>query len=153
MSTQDFDGLAAALANRAISRRRALQLAAASALGAAGLGVAATEAQAHPECPRRGTGCCRDCRDTQKRCACIRTVGGTRRCVYQCCPEGGGATGIGGGLECDENRDCPSGQVCVRRRSCDICAKANPTEPGVCMFKCEEPRPELTECEGFAFRC
>ncbi len=152
MSTENFDGLAAALANRAVSRRRALQLAAASALGMAGLGVAASEAQAAPQCPRRGAGCCRECRNTQKACTCIRTTAGNRRCVYQCCPENG-AGGIGAGEECEVRADCPSGQLCVRRRSCAICARDNPTMPGVCMIDCDEPRPETDECEGFAFRC
>ncbi len=98
MSTENFDGLAAALPNRSVSRRRALQLAAASALGAVGLGVTATAAHAAPQCPRRGAGCCRECTNTNKSCTCIRTTAGNRRCVYQCCPEN-----LRG---CDEGRDC-----------------------------------------------
>ena len=46
MSSEEFDALTRGLASRTISRRRALQLAAAGALGAAGLGVATEAAEA-----------------------------------------------------------------------------------------------------------
>ena len=151
MSTQDFDNLTAALADRSISRGRALRLAAAVVLGAAGLGVA-SEARAqvgvatHNECPRRGSGCCRRCRHTgAKRCVCVRHINGERHCVHQCCPVIP--------TECDQQRDCPSGQVCVRKANCGRCSPTNSTtdQPGVCMFRCAERTPPATEC--VQYRC
>jgi hypothetical protein len=131
VSIQDFDNLTAALADRAVTRRRALRLAAASALGAAGLGLAAGEAQAtHDECPRRGVGCCRRCEHTGQRvCVCVRNMAGNRRCVHRCCPEDT--------TPCNERADCGEGEQCIRLGSCARCAKANQTEPGVCMRRCE----------------
>ena len=141
MSIQDFDNLTAALADRAISRKRALRLAAASALGAAGVGLAAGEAQAtHDQCPRRGHGCCRRCEHTGSRvCVCVKDIAGNRRCVRRCCP----TTRV----ECDERGDCPTGDICIRRRSCAACAPASPTEPGVCMRRCDEA---ATNCTGYS---
>jgi len=154
VSIQDFDNLTAALADRAISRKRALQMAAASALGAAGLGLAAGEAQAsHIECPRRRSGCCRNCVHTGgKVCACVRrNSDGARVCVHQCCPETGPASGIGAGTECTVSTDCPENEICIRRANCDKCAPANPTKSGVCMLRCAADTPTNLECEQF--RC
>ena len=147
MSIQDFDNLTAALADRAISRRRALQMAAASALGAAGLNLAAGEAQAtHNECPRRGAGCCRNCVHTGSRvCICVRNINGDRRCVHQCCPTESYIN------ECEDSGDCPAGQICIRRNSCAQCADVAPTQPGVCMVRCGEPTPTAAQCDPF--RC
>ena len=148
MSIQDFDNLTAALADRAISRRRALQMAAASALGAAGLGLATGEAQAtHNECPRRGAGYCRNCEHTGgKVCICVRNTNGDRRCVPQCCP---------GATPCDANTDCPGGQICIRTNSCAECTiqtiQPAQTAPGVCMVRCAEPTPDPMACSPF--RC
>jgi len=146
VSIQDFDNLTAALADRAISRRRALQMAAASALGAAGLGLAAGEAQAtHNECPRRGAGCCRNCTHTGgKVCICVRRISDGRRvCVHQCCPDPAN--------DCTTVADCPAGQQCIRTGSCAECATAATNEPGVCMVRCGEPTPTTANCDPF--RC
>ena len=133
MSIQDFDNLTAALADRAISRRRALKMAAASVLGAAGLGLAAGEAHAaHGECPRRGAGCERACRhDGGKDCRCIRTVSGNRRCVYPCCspkPEGR--------QFCNYTSECAGTEVCVRSTCCGDPGLLR----GVCMRRCDASR-------------
>lgn len=107
MSGEDFDALTKALASRTISRRRVLRLAAASALGAAGMGVVAREAEARPACPRR-TGCTRRCRNTEKECQCIRTVGGNRVCVHPCCSA----------VTCGSNSDCGENEVCIKSGCC-----------------------------------
>ena len=154
MSIQDFDNLTAALADRSISRRRALKMAAASELGAAGLGIAAGEAHAtHNECPRRGVGCCRNCTHTgNKVCICVRRISDGRRvCVHQCCPETGPAGGIGAGTECDANTDCPENEICIRRGSCDRCADPASNLGGVCMRRCAAAAVPNAECEQF--RC
>jgi hypothetical protein len=124
VSSEDFDNLTRALANRTISRRRALRLAAASVLGAAGLGVAAREAEAAPRCPRRGSGCLRKCRNTRKLCFCIRTVSGRRRCVHPCCS----------GRRCNSGDDCRRTEVCMRTGCC-------PEQP-TCVTLCTERRPD-----------
>jgi hypothetical protein len=80
---RSFDDLASGVASGTISRRRALKLAGASLLGAAGLLGVANPAQAATMCPRRGAGCFRECRNTRKLCYCIRTASGSRRCVLQ----------------------------------------------------------------------
>jgi hypothetical protein len=128
VSSEDFDSLTKALANRTISRRRALRLAAASALGAAGLGVATREAEAAPSCPRRGAGCDRRCRDTNKECFCIRTVSDRRRCVHPCCS----------GRRCNSGDDCRRTEVCMKTGCCD--------ERPTCVTLCTERRPDY--CDG-----
>jgi hypothetical protein len=125
MSGEDFDNLTRALGSRAISRRRALQLAAASAIGAAGLGAATREAEAHPTCPRRtprGT-CNSRCTGTRKECFCIRTTEGNRVCIHPCCSN----------LRCTLSRQCPGTDVCIQSPCC----------PGgkVCTRRCNRPRP------------
>ncbi len=83
-----FDGLASCLAGRSVSRRRALQLAGASLLGAAGpLGSAGT-AEARPTCPRRGACCSRRCENTRKVCFCIRTTEATGPACTRIAPAG-----------------------------------------------------------------
>ena len=134
MSTQDFDDLTKALASRSISRRRALQLAAASALGMAGLNIAAKEAEARPTCPRR-TGCERRCRNTTKECACIRTTGGNRVCVYPCCSD----------VTCDSNSDCGENEVCLRSGCCNEGQKT-------CVTRCTAPVPDYCGVEGEPLR-
>ena len=139
---QPFDELASGLASRTISRRRALQLAGASLLGAAGLVGSARVAEAKPTCPRRGAGCCRRCRETNKSCVCVRNTAGNRLCVYRCCP-----TVLEG---CEDNADCAaSGTVCVRKNQVSSCCTIpiTITESGVCMYRCRHnPAPEATEC-------
>jgi len=137
VSNQDFDNLTAALADRSISRRRALKMAAASALGAVGLGVAAGEAQAAPTCPRRGAGCDTLCRNTNKECSCIRTVRGDRVCVYQCCTPN--YTEVRG---CNGNGNCRGAEVCMRSDCCPTPAGFE----GVCVRRCD--RSSDFTCEG-----
>ncbi len=120
---RSFDDLASGLAGGTISRRRALKLAGASLLGASGLAWFASPAEAAPTCPRRGAGCSRLCRNTNKQCFCIRTTGGNRRCVYPCCSA----------------RTCTSGQQCHRS---EVCIKSDCGRGGsVCVTLCTEPRP------------
>ena len=135
MSIQDFDNLTAALADRAISRRRALQMAAASALGVAGLGLAAGEAHAsHGTCPRRRAGCCRDCRnDAGKSCRCIRKTNGDRTCVYPCCEPN--ATEVEG---CNRDGQCSSDNEVCMRTSC--CGDPPGDFEGVCVRRCRASR-------------
>jgi hypothetical protein len=106
------------------SRRQALRLMAGGALAAVfGLGVGADEAGAvevrrtdrscrgepaisNRLCPRRGT-----CRGRWF-CACARTVGGDKKCVDL---RTGHCPTID---ECDGDRDCPAGAVCVKVGAC-----------------------------------
>jgi hypothetical protein len=111
-------------------------MAAASALGIAGLGIAAGKAQAAPQCPDEGTGCCRRCTNTNKVCVCLRRVFQSgRTCVHRCCYDateftqeerfcGGGFGGCG---------DLPGDNVCVRN-SC--CGTLPGTAEGTCMRVC-----------------
>ena len=147
MSIQDFDNLTAALADRSISRGRALRLAAAGVLGAAGLGVASqaraqVDTATHNQCPRRGSGCCRRCEHTGARvCVCVRKINGERRCVHQCCP-----TTV---RQCERTAQCPDGQVCVRQANCARCLRGQAsTASGVCMVRCAERNPE--NCERYS---
>ena len=134
MSIQDFDNLTTALADRAISRRRALQMAAASVLGAAALGLAAGEAQAtHGECARRGAGCCRDgSHDGSKGCRCIRTASGKRRCVHPCCAPNDTIP-----RACNSNAECDDNELCM---SSDCCNDQSVGFVGVCARRCDTPR-------------
>ena len=105
------------------SRRQALRLMAGGAVAALfGWGVGVDEAGAvearrtdrscrgepaisNTVCPRFGT-----CR--RRFCACARTVGGDKKCVNlrtAHCPTVD---------ECDGNRDCPAGAVCVKVGAC-----------------------------------
>ena len=142
MGEQFLDHLARGLANRTISRRQALKLAAASALGAAGVLGSATVAEAAPMCPRRGAGCCKRCRHTQKTCSCIRTTGGKRHCVHQCCPTSGTTV-------CNSTSDCASGQVCMKTVGTNpaTCCGTFVGFSGVCMFSCTQPVPQ--NCNPF----
>ena len=132
MSAEEFDALTEALASRAISRRRALKLAAASALGAAGLGAAAREAEAAATCPSK-TGCMRQCTNTRKTCFCIRTTSGKRRCIHPCCSK----------RTCSSDSDCRSTEVCMKSPCC-ISSNGQPT----CMTRCSEPIPSYGGCGG-----
>ena len=124
---RSFDDLASALASENISRGRALKLAGASLLGAAGLLGSANAAQAVPTCPRTGppiSSCDRRCRNTRKVCFCIRTVSGAKRCVYPCCS----------GRTCSSSGQCLNGEVCMRSPCCSATA---PT----CVKLCSLSRP------------
>jgi hypothetical protein len=125
---RSFDDLASGVASGTISRRRALKLAGASVLGAAGLLGVANPAQAATTCPRRGAGCLRECKNTRKTrklCYCIRTASGSRRCVYPCCSF----------RPCGQ---CRSGEVCMRSNCCG-------SEP-TCVTPCDRRRPNY--CGG-----
>jgi hypothetical protein len=127
---RSFDDLASALASENISRRRALMLAGASLLGAAGLLGSANAAQAVPTCPTSGppiSSCDRRCRNTRKVCFCIRTVAGTKRCVYPCCS----------GRTCSASSQCLNGEVCMR----SPCCGGTPT----CVKRCDTTRPSYCD--------
>jgi hypothetical protein len=128
---RSFDDLASGLASGTISRRRALKLAGASLLGAAGLLGSANPAQAAPTCPGRGAGCFRECRNTRKLCYCIRTVSGARRCVWPCCS----------GRTCTSGSQCRRGEVCMRLTCC------GGTEP-TCVKLCDRRRPNYCGVGG-----
>ena len=130
-----FDDLASALASENISRRRALKLAGASLLGAAGLLGSANAAQAVPTCPRSGPpirSCDRRCTGTgtRKICTCIRSVSGKKNCVYPCCS----------GRTCSSGTECRSGEVCLKSPCC----------PGgqQCVKRCSESRPGYCDSPG-----
>jgi hypothetical protein len=148
-TSQAFDGLASGLADQTISRRRALQLAGATALGAAGLVASARPAEAAANCRGVETGNCGArscCEGTSKQCICVRTTAGTKRCVWQCCPEGGALEG------CDDNGDCPDDMLCVREGNFEnCCPDVNfPDDDGVCMFRCRGfGRPDSGDCDFF----
>jgi hypothetical protein len=138
MSAEEFDALTRGLASRAISRRRALQLAAASALGAAGLGVATEAAEAAPPpptCPRgKKPACNLRCRHSsaQGGCACIRTTEGKKACVYPCCSP----------RTCNSSSDCRKSEVCLKT---DCCGGAS-----VCVTRCTAQRPGYCDTQASA---
>ena len=126
MSSEEFDALTRGLASRTISRRKALQLAAAGALGAAGLGVATEAAEAAtPTCPRGETPACNlRCQHSGgKSCRCIRTTEGKKACVYPCCSK----------RTCNSSSQCKTGEVCL---GTDCCGGQS-----VCVKRCTEKRP------------
>jgi hypothetical protein len=119
-----FDEMSRALAAEMPSRRRALRLLTGGTLGALfGWGVGVDEVGAvevmrtdkscadkpaisNRRCPRF-----HKCRDSNF-CTCARTVGGDKKCIdlrSAHCPTVD---------ECDGNRDCPSGAVCVKVGAC-----------------------------------
>jgi hypothetical protein len=126
-----LDELSKGLATGTISRRRALKLAGAAVLGSTGLlalfpapagAVSDRACRGEPainnrRCP---TNRCRGNPD----CNCARTVNGDRRCVNvnAQCPTRD---------ECDRNRDCRRGEVCVKVGGC--CT--NP-DLNVCLSLC-----------------
>lgn len=120
-----FDGLTRALTVEPPSRRQALRLLAGGALATLfGWSVGAEEAGAveiertdrscagdpvisNRRCPRRISRC-----GGRRFCTCARAVGGDKKCVdlrSAHCPTVD---------ECDGNRDCPSGAVCVKVGGC-----------------------------------
>ena len=125
---RSFDDLASALASGSISRGRALKLAGASLLGAAGLLGSANAAQAAPTCPRSGpaiSSCDRRCTNTSKRCVCVRTVSGAKHCAHPCCS----------GRTCTSGTQCRSGEVCLKTPCCQgqQCVKVcGASRPGYC---------------------
>jgi hypothetical protein len=113
-----------ALAAEMPSRRRALELLAGGALAALfGWGIGFKEAEA-VEASRTEKSCAdkraisnKTCPRPRKcggrfNCTCARTVGGDKKCIdlrSAHCPTVD---------ECDGNRDCPSGAVCVKVGAC-----------------------------------
>lgn len=131
---QLFDELSRGLASGAISRRRALKLAGAAIVGSTGLlslfpGVAGAQSVVMygrtVTAGAIGQGLCaedepgvsnRQCRPNQcggrVNCFCAETVNGTKRCVdlrNARCPERD---------ECDRNRGCAQGEVCIKVGGC-----------------------------------
>jgi hypothetical protein len=125
-SGRPFDDLASGLARGTITRGRALKLAGAALLGAAGLGMAAREAEAAPPTCPAGTrsGCVAACTNTTKQCSCIRTTEGDRVCVHKCCSL----------QSCNSSSQCRSGEVCIKSGCC---------REGIqrCVSLCTEPIP------------
>jgi hypothetical protein len=131
---RSFDDLASALASENISRGRALKLAGASLLGAAGLLGSADAAQAAPTCPRNGppiSSCERRCKKTRKVCVCIRSVSGKKHCVHPCCS----------GRTCTSGSQCRSGEVCLKSPCC---------QPRQCVKVCSESRPGYCDDTPYA---
>ena len=133
---QLFDELSQGLASGAISRRRALKLAGAALLGSTGLlsllartagaGVPISGGCGEDE-PRITDRVCPSNRcNTAGTCLCVETVRGTNRCVdatfpRSWCPEQD---------QCDRNRDCHRGQICIKTGGCcpgssrnNVCAR------------------------------
>jgi hypothetical protein len=132
---ESLDDVAKGLAEGTISRGRAIKLSGAALLGSMGLlslfpGVAGARGQCEDRaainnwrCPGSRCGKCPDC-------LCARTVSGRKRCLdftEGICP----ATD-----ECDRNRDCPIGEVCVQVAGCcgglrkNICVPPCPPASG-----------------------
>jgi hypothetical protein len=128
-----FDALAKGLASGTISRRKALKLGGAAILGAGVLAFGPTREAEAAECGSRA-GCGRRCRNTE-RCRCIRTVTGNVRCVRPCCSQ----------RRCDTNADCRNTELCM---TTDCCSESTASR-GVCVTKCQEPRPDYCNRERF----
>ncbi len=126
MDGERFDRLTRLVAGVG-SRRNALRLAAAGALGTLAAGVLVEEAAAKPTCPKRA-GCNKLCRGTNKLCICVKTVGGKRVCVHPCCTD----------RTCTSAQDCESGEVCMKTTCCG--------DESVCVTKCTEPAPDPESC-------
>ena len=115
-----FDEAAKGLAGGTISRGRALKLTG-TALLAGGLlaifpGVAGAQVSAQQTCAGRPAINNKKCPSTNcggnQNCFCATTVSGQKRCVNlrnAVCPTRD---------ECDSNRDCPSGNVCLKVGGC-----------------------------------
>ena len=125
-----FDALTRKVMADVQGRRTALKTAvAAAAAGLLGYG-ATEEAAARPRCPNN-TGCDARCRDTDRRCFCIRRANGDRTCIHPCCSD----------RRCDRDGECRSGEVCMRTECC--------TRSGSwCVPKCTANRPGY--CDGQA---
>ena len=129
---QLFDELSQGIASGAISRRRALKLAGAALLGSMGLlalfprvagaqsivpddevGVAASDPGCQGEPAINNRRCPEENRcGGDPECACAETVGGDKRCVnlrIERCPRRD---------QCDRNRDCPQGEICIKVGGC-----------------------------------
>jgi hypothetical protein len=128
---QLFDELSRELASGAIPRRRALKLAGAAVLGSTGLlalfprvagaqsivpddevGVAVSDPACQGEPAINNRRCPENRCEGDPDCACAETVGGDKRCVNLAneeCP---------GRDQCDSNRDCRQGEVCIKVGGC-----------------------------------
>jgi hypothetical protein len=128
---QLFDELSQGLASGAISRRRALKLAGAAVLGSTGLlalfpraaGAQNIMEETRPTIARSDPGCRgepainnRRCPENRcgggPECVCAETVRGDKKCVNideEVCPRRD---------QCDDGRDCPRGEVCIKVGGC-----------------------------------
>jgi hypothetical protein len=128
---QLFDELSQGIASGAISRGRALKLASAAVLGSTGLlalfpraaGAQSIEEETGPTIAVSDPACqgepainnrrCPENRcEGDPECACAETVSGDKRCVNladEQCPRRD---------QCDRNRDCPQGEICIKVGGC-----------------------------------
>ena len=139
-----LDALAMGLARRTLPRGRALKLAGTALLGGAGFpawlrGTAAAQrvldgatgpatAASDPGCQGEAAINDRRCPENTCRgrvdCACAETTGGDKRCVavgLERCPNRD---------QCDVDRDCPRGEICVKVGGC-----CGPWR-NLCVFQC-----------------
>jgi hypothetical protein len=116
-----FDEAAKGFAGGTISRRRALKLTGTALLGGGLLalfpGVAGAQVSAQQTCEGRPAINNRQCPITscggRSNCFCAETVSGVKTCVNfrnVVCPRRD---------ECDRNRDCASGEVCIKIGGCE----------------------------------
>lgn len=140
-----LDELAKGMASGTISRGRALKLVGTAFLGGALSFLSFTDvAEARlrrrrrrrgPRCPASGTGCDVQCVNTNKDCACVRTVEGVRVCVHPCCPPPE-RNGVPTSCTSSFGTRCRADEVCMRTDCCD----ENNLE-GVCVRLCAAERP------------
>jgi hypothetical protein len=128
-----FDEVAKGLAAGTISRRRALKLTGSALLGGALLalfpGVVGAQVSVESACEGRRAFGNRSCNASScggnRNCFCARAVSGTKTCVNLRdfrCPKRD---------QCDRNRDCASGEACIRVG----CICGNPRR-NLCIPKC-----------------
>src|SRR5215213_10849719 len=126
-----LDEVAKGLAAGTISRRRVLKLTGSALLGGGLLalfpGVAGADSD--PECQGEpainNVSCPENVCSENPNCVCARTVGGDKKCVDL------GLANCPASDECDRNRDCASGEVCIRVGGCCGHARRN-----LCAPKC-----------------
>ena len=145
ITEHSLDALTKALASRTLSRGRALKLAGAALLGNTGLlalfpraawaqtvgnGIEGPTIQASdPGCQGEPAIDNRRCPGNtcwgRSDCLCTTTVDGDKKCVellFESCPNRD---------QCDSNRDCPQGELCVKVGGCCGNRRRN-----LCAFPC-----------------
>ncbi len=129
-----FDEAAKGLAASTIPRRRALKLTGSALLGGGLLalfpGVAGAQVSTQQTCEGRPAINNQQCPITpcggRSNCFCAETVSGAKRCVNfrnVACPKRD---------QCDRNRDCASGEVCIKIGGCEC---GHPRR-NLCIRKC-----------------